>query len=820
LNEIRSAEEQSTAQGEALTPHKQNFEISSDEVERTNNITTLLADESVKKAEIVEHTDLLGILKSNARINTQQDIKSFLARPVVYTDGVFQSSDTVSTFSQIWLFDDLLSLPMFAAKVSGFIGFRGDAVFTLQANATRFTQGRYLLNFYPSGGGYNSNPTQFFKDLHSFSLTQRTQVPGIQIDLNTETQVTLKIPFVSSYLYYPIRSATTSAKQRNIGTVQIHPYVPANVATTFTLFVHFENVELFGPTVPQAGRKSKTEVEQDSKDIGPIESTARAVSKSTQHFKNIPVIGSFVEPVKWVSDLTAMVASAFGWSKPTISDTVQVFARHRGYQNVNVDGADLGVKMSLSVKNQVAEIPVGGNDLDEMAFDYIKRIPAFVSNVTWSTSNTKQSSLYTLGLGPGGASTTATDNGNTVVTYCPCSIPVVQFALYRGGFKVTLKLVKTEFHSGRLAVVFFPNVTSGLVAPGVTYASSFYANRHIIDVRYGTEWTFEFPFISEFAYLPVGQNFGVMTIFVENPLVASATVSSSVNILVEVSGLEDLEYAQPTFINAAPYHPSAPQAGGQFDNSTYSDTIGATLPSNVNHNYSAVSIGEKFTSYRQLLKRMDIRGRSAAQVNAAYTNIIPYGVSVIEGSGTPATPTYPTIQPDTYAFICSMFTLARGSVRIKLYDPTPVGQGSCFVYTALNTGSPFNEVAYAASDTNTNTGPGVTCGNLAAQVPISDGLTAEVQVPMYSNGIAFPICDTLFVGGGASSRYVTNGFSAAPQRFLSVTKMTPTATSPNAPFTMRGVGDDFSLYGFISVPPMIVFGVSTATNPYYTNGWS
>lgn len=798
-----------------------NFEAVPDSDVNVHNLTTFVNDNISKTAHKREQVPLLSSVLDNARITQEQDIKDFLARPVVLQDGQFQATDTVTTFGILPMLDTILTGAMVAPKLVGFGGIRADVVITLQINATRFTQGRYLLNFYPTGGAMDNTHANQAIDLARFSLVQRTSVPGIQIDLNTETQVQLRIPFTSAYVFNSIRSATSGSFVRNIGSVQIHPYVATNSATSYTLLGHLENVELFLPTAPQANTKAPTvtEKEQQSKNIGPVESAAKLVSKTSKLFKNVPILSSYVEPIGWAADLVGGAASAFGWSKPTISDTITVLARNRGYQNPNYDGADMAVKMSLSVKNQVATVPgLGSTDVDEMSFDYIKTIPAWFSTVNWTTSQAKEVLLTSIPLSPQAFGVNLSDNSNSTLNYPPCCCPTMYFNLYRGSFKITIKAVKTEFHSGRLSVAFVPQPLNGLTSPGVIYPSTYFTNRHIIDVRTAKEWTFEFPFGSDFTYLNTNVTYGTVYIYIENQLVAPATVPSTVNLLLEVSGGEDLEYAQPTTMAYATYHPSVPQADmsapGLVSLSTepLDTTVGSTAVNPDTVNFAELSIGEKFNSFRQLIKRMDVRGRKTATPNVAgqYTIIMPFAREVVEGVGTAGSPTYPFTQPDTFSMVSNMFAIGRGSVRIKLYDPTPSASGACFAYVTPIGSSKTSQVTYSTTDSGGKVGPAGAMGSLSAQVPISDGLTAEVQIPMYCGAFGYSNADTNI--SPTVSYPAIN--SSAPSYALNITQMSPLATSPNAPFTLRGAGDDFSLHCFVCIPPVIA-----VSSTYSTNGW-
>lgn len=761
--------------------------------------TVFVSEETSKIATKRNYTPLLKQILTRQDINEEQTIKSFLGKPVMIADGLFQSSDVVSTFGQFHVPGSIIgSTPLIQNKLSGFLGFKATTVFTLQVNANRFVQGRYLLNFYPLCGAYGTVEAARKLAIHQYSLMQRTQVPGIQIDLNCETQVVLKVPFVSAYPFYPMRALNTSVSARSIGAIQIHPYIATNVNVSYTLFAHFEDVELIGATIPQS-----TNSEQKSKDMGTVETNLRKLTISSNYAKKLPVIGSSIESVGWVADIMANVASVWGWSKPTQNTAPAPIFRHRGLQNQNIDGADVSAKISLSCKNEVATIDgLLGSNIDEMSFKYIQSIPAWYRTLTWNASDLKEVQLTSVGLHPLAFFSNSTDNGNGVQSWPPCSWPALNFVNYRGSFNLTLKLVKTEFHSGRLLVVFYPFIgDGGLATPSMTYAQTFYCHRHIIDIRYGNEWTFNFPFTADYLYKDIGSAYGNVYIYVENPLVAPPSVSSTINILIEVSGGEDLEYAVPRPYGVLPYFPNAPQAsnGGQFACDKIEEIIGTARADEEDIITSALVVGEKITSYRQLLKRFELRVNRTSTTNDNFYYILPYTHGLVSGLGTAGSPTFPAVNADTIVRTGLCFALARGSIRTKLYDPKPANSGSCVAYSSQSFAAITYEYQSGSVASDGSTGASATFGKPTALITVNDGLTAELQLPMYSYSYAFPICDVMQFSG---SPYQTRG--PAPNQIINVTNLFTTGT--RAPYYMRAIGDDFSYGYFISTIPLIAGG--------------
>ncbi len=751
-----------------------------------------------------DFANLPELLFKNVVVNQEQDIKDFLNKPFLLDSGSLAVGDTVSTFTPFTLFDSIFAgSSLYADKVRGFLGFKADTVFTLQINATRFIQGRYMLCFYPSGGAQSNVDGDLGLAMHRFSLTTRTQCPHVEIDLACETQVVMKVPYVSSYPFYPLRSIAGGAFTRGIGIVQMHPYQSTSAPCDYSLYVHFENVRLVIPTIPQMADAQLQE--QKSVGIGPVESTFRKISRSTKYAKKLPVIGTNVSSLGWVADIFADVASVWGWSKAHVASPPVPMFRNRAYQNYNVDGGDVSAKLSLSCKNQISTIRgLSGDSLDEMAFDYIKTIPAFFQNISWS-NQTRGTSLATFELRPDFFKQSYTDNGNSVSVFPPVNIPIIHFNKYRGSFTLTFKFVKTEFHSGRLAIVFIPYAGPPLGVATATYANSLYNNRTIIDLRYGNEFTFTFPYTSEFGFLKTDQAYGRVQIFVENILVFPTTVSSTVNILCEVSGASDLEYAHPDRLAWAAYFPSAPQAsnGGQFECDKIEEMIGSSHIAGTDVALISATMGERFTSYRQLIKRMEIRPTRIVQNRAIYMSLAPFCLPCVDGTGAPATPFFPLMVPDTLSTTAFMYAMVRGSIRIKTIDNgTNVNPKNTIAWLDTSSSDQSVEIGWGSTSLDGVLGYINILANPYALTYNGDGVGNEVQIPMYSGSYAYPVVDVAL----ANTKKYRMGSSAAPNIVLTISSMA--SGTDNNPVIMRGAGDDYECGFFISTVPMILTGAT------------
>jgi hypothetical protein len=121
------------------------------------------------------------------------------------------------------------------------------------------------------------------------------------------------------------------------------------------------------------------------------------------------------------------------------------------------------------------------------------------------------------------------------------------FQYWRTGFTFTFKFVKTEFHSGRLMVVFSPGNSA------IGFTDSRFCYREILDLRESNEFTITIPYTSTLPYQSMGGpgetlgagSIGSLRIFVLNPLVGPSTVSTGIDCIVEVCADDTFEVAVP-----------------------------------------------------------------------------------------------------------------------------------------------------------------------------------------------------------------------------------------------------------------------------------
>jgi hypothetical protein len=710
---------------------------------------------------------------------------------------VLQATDSGTTFGMFAVLTTILNKNLYALKTAGFLGIKADVILRLQVNANPFQAGRYFLCFIPTvGANPNAVHTGYYLFAHRFSAVQCSQLPHAEIDLNCDTECILKIPFNSCDTMYSLRSATLADGMTDIGAVFMRPYsslitVAGSSTVSYTLWGSLENIELFGPTVPQSGRRGTvSEQELSRSKLGPISGALNRVSRAANIISEIPLLSEFASMTSFFADVGARAAKVFGYAKPDSRQPPNNIIRTIFPNAYNVDGISSGYKLALSERNELAVLPgFAGSKFDEMSIDYIKTIPSYFTNVVWNDTQNSETELIRFNLNPSYFAKGHNDSGNEVVDMTPMCWVAAFFGLYRGSIVLRFKFVKTCFHSGRLMFTFIPT-DPRFTNPDTTTPALFdYANRQIVDIRDGNEFTLAFPYTANQNYLTNGVSYGQVVISVLDPLKAPATVSSSVPILCEAWGGADLEFASPTSISWEPYLPSAAQSSDPC-NLEYSTVGGMNIVTS--DIYAKSCIGEKILSLRSLIKcAVPLPEYNGTIQTGNEWFISPWTFLWTKFVG-PTGVARPKQPADYLTAISAPFSTFRGSMRFygDTNDNTRWKANSWYAHTVLTGRITTGSTAAGTDYRNFAMNKATVIGNTSMDGGIN------FSIPYYNAYHSTPVADTIFAG---LSLDPNEARTHKPKMIYMLSTQVPVTVNFS-----RFAGDDFSFGGFVSVPPMIL----------------
>jgi hypothetical protein len=813
----------------------------------TDATTTFVTDANVVATTVPRPMYAPRNLYMSSTDNYMQEIKTFLEKPQLVVSGFFTNTDTASSFTQFTFPGFYGTKPIWTEKVRGYFGIRMDLSFRLVVNATRFQQGRYMLLWKPAGGADPSNAkTAALIAGHVMTLAQRSQMPHAEIDINCDTEIQFDIPFSNQFNFCHVRTITAGNSYNSLGSIQIYPYsalsaVAGSLSCGYTLYVSAKNVELIAAATPQSGRfnvtrrgKNETEKEQESANMGPISSVMSRISKASSILTGVPVLSSYASSASWIADIVGKTANVFGYSRPVNLEHANRMTKDIFPYFANTDGPDNSYPMGLSYKNELASMNgISPTDLDEMDFSFLVTIPSYIKTVKWETNATHPAGtlLDSFPVSPNGISFPSTTVNTALLLHlAPCQFVSRLFQYWRGTMVYKFKIVKTEFHSGRLSFSFNPQTSLQALSTVQSFADLPYIHRDIIDIRIDNEVIFKVPFVSDTPWkegitTDDADTTGIFAIHVIDPLVAPDTVSQSVSILVEISMGPDAEFAVPSATDiTTPFYGAAPQMGN-FDNASLPEpnncnevntTVGAMTTLDDTTVNSSLCIGEKISSLRRLMRKPSPFVFTGSTPTQSGITVWPFHVTGMTQNG--AANVNPTVASDLYGLLSSLYLYSRGSVRLKYVNANPIessiGYSSGgiaplvplyfspkYVYLLLNAtsgfGSPINYFTPASpfNAATMTTSMVITAGkeNQEIQVPHYHRLPLRNNFEHFGNTQYFYTPHSGVFTGNATTVHINR----YPVNFSATTAADAIPTR-----VFRATADDCTLSYFLSIPPL------------------
>jgi hypothetical protein len=766
----------------------------------------------------------------------ETSIEDFMSKPFFAADVSWTTSlaaNTIITGSQINVNDLITSLnSYFKNKVQGFALYRGTIVCHVKINAMPFQQGRLLLHFLPNYVQRVAADSSF-GPMHNASLTTKSMQPGIELDCR-DTECVLEIPYVAPTNWCKAVQPTEGATSEyyDWGTFFLSVLSPlmatgdAGVVEVDTsIYFYFKNFELVGPTVPQAGGGAKLKkfknasVNRESATVsehGAVTTALSLASQAASALSSIPMISAVTEPLSWALRVASGVASVFGWSKPPNNSSTGYISRAFNKYAATSDGDDPSFTLGLLHDNAVLMTDINSvRPEDEMSSRFLYGVEAYIGTTTspWTLTTTSGTSLFTLPISPSnmnvsGSLTYGTTPAHTA-TYSmgpPFWYLSNFFTYWRGSIKLKFKVIKTDFHSGRLQLTYTPIGYGTVQHP--TLATANIALREIIDIRTGNEFEFTLPWYCATNYLPIAQAAGQIDLLVLNELKGPASVSSTVNILVYASAGDDFELAGPgsNFTSGTGNtiaYPFSPQSGEEL---IVSEKVGGQGTSKNSMVHCLHSMGELFASVKQLLNRQHVIRMTTQPTGSGYT-IWPWFSSVISLNGTTGVIVSPPNGGDMYSVIAPMYAFYKGSMRVGIKTPASYPLSICGSVNPTYTSYTTNVAVLAAAAWD-NAATGSVTWN-ASSVTYAPSMNAGVAVS--DNGIGGALFRVPYYCQTKSSMVIVHSTATAnvppdisqPTTILNMYVPGSTFGNNVANGITRACADDFQFSYFIGCPPLL-----------------
>lgn len=655
-----------------------------------------------------------------------QDLRDYFSRPRMIRTGTLPAARGAIVSDEVGVASLSTWYPNFLTRLAGVYAIRFSICFTVRVSTTPFNQGILCSSFqYASSIG---NAYEYTRGTFSFSADQ---VPSVTINFEESNECTLKVPFLSTLEYLPLRGGFVNVLPYGTWTMNNlvnAPALPTTSNPTYKVYIHLEDLELIGVTslvdntaTLNSGYGTKDNVrvvrrmakgiaiaDRELRKSKVISSTLGSVGKALSLVSKVPVIGSYMGTPSWLANTLAKTASAFGYAAPAMEEACQLKLDRQTLDPTHIDVPIASSKLSnfQSNKLEISEA-MGASTEDQMSFAYVLSKPSQIYVGAVTTANISNTLVYGTKISPMSFWFRSTGNGNipmptssTATTNCiyPSNIMNLcdHFRYWRGGLTFNIEFSKTQFHAGQLLVTFIPfaetgsaNVINNIVripetSGGLTQPNQF---SMLLDLRSGNSFDFHVPFIFDTPYASVNDSTGSLSMVVVNPLLATSTqVATSIDFIVRVSARDDFEFTVPVppsfCVTNTNFGEAFLQSGyDTMDNSENYDGFGG----DVIVEPSANIIGEKFNSLKQL-----------AMIPTWFHALVP-NITIAEfviphwtytPSFTLATPMSTTasapLATSHTAKIASMYSFSNGSTRFTVQPQGEPGPANIVAYYKSN----------------------------------------------------------------------------------------------------------------------------------------
>jgi hypothetical protein len=464
-------------------------------------------------------------------------------------------------------------------RVSNFALLRSKLNVKIVINGNGFHYGRAIAayNPLPDQDTLTVDRSFFIQDL--IAATQR---PHVYLDPTTSQGGNLLLPF-----FFPRNALRVPlAEWRTMGEMVLQSFQPlkhANGATdrvTISVFAWAEDLTLSMPTSanagsiapqcdvePQAGMSSVMG-SKDEYGKGVISQPASVLAKAMGALTSAPVIGPYARATQMAASATAGIASLFGYSRPNVIADIMPYKPTFVGNLANTNVPDTAQRLSMDVKQEVTIDPrvTGLGSADEMGIKDLASRESYVTQFPWATDDPSEQLLWNCRVTPAMFDINAAGDDPEIhmTPSCWVSMP---FNNWRGTMKFRFQIVSSNYHKGRLKIVYEPYANvSNEYNTNYTYLLDIAEEKDFtVEVGWGNALGFlEFdtpgasgttPFSTTVIGDIATSTFnGIIKVYVVNELtVPNSTINNDIAINVFTSMCDDFEVANPADDRIAQY---------------------------------------------------------------------------------------------------------------------------------------------------------------------------------------------------------------------------------------------------------------------------
>lgn len=541
-------------------------------------------------------------------------LADFLSRPAKIATYTWTENAPAGTQTTFYPWELYFNNANIKNKLQNFGLMRCTLKVKFTINASQFYYGS-LGAFYSPLSGYAEDTTGASRGFAAGTQILQSQKPHVWLDPQSTSTSEMELPFFFHRNWLDTRVNNTLRFMGKIDLSQFAALRSANGVTTagvnIVVYAWAENVELTAPTSAPI-LQSKKEYRKDGQISGP----ASTVAKAAGMFRNVPIVGDFAKATEMAAGAVGSMASFFGFTNvPNVRDIEGVksvpfhtLASSEISEPIN--------KLSLQPKQEVSisTTMLGDDFADQLHIANFCQRESFLAGALWSTADPEDKILFTSGVTPELYSKSSGTNYNLYNT--PMAHVSRLFTYWRGDIIFRFKLIKTQYHRGRINVCWDAMANVATAMPG--YGNPAVMNM-VFDLEDSDELEVRVPYVQALPFVKMtdepyaglvaqgpywsngatptfsGRFNGVIQVRVINRLTAPEA-SSDVDLLVFVRAADNIEFAQPTDL------PQELTRGVLQSKKTYDTQCFGNPTASDPKTYDEV-FGERIVSMRELLHR-------------------------------------------------------------------------------------------------------------------------------------------------------------------------------------------------------------------------
>jgi hypothetical protein len=588
------------------------------------------------------------------------ELGKFLSRPVKIQEYQWTPGGT-RLFATFNPWEDFFSNVDVLDKINRFRNLRANLKIKVLVNGNPFYYGRALLSYNPYlwDDDVTKNRAFFEQD-----LVQASQKPHILLDPTTSQGGEMVLPFIWPENWLDITSVDWEAymglctihdfdilRHANGGTDPISVVVFAwaeecalSIPTTAAAQSGITDVPLdeFGFPVPyeeQSGSSSKKKktrkmTNQSNSDEfqnnGLISKPASTIAKVADALSMIPVLTPYAKATSMVASKVGQVAKIFGYSRPQVLHDILTYTPRYMGNICNTDAPEPLVKLSVDSKNELTidtrVMGLGGHD--ELTINSIAQRPSYWRQFDWPETAVTDTLLTSMRVMP---SYIQSLSASPVLELHPTALAfaATPFQFWQGSIRFRFNVVASEYHRGRLRIVYNPStLPAGAIPFNQTYSSVVDISEDR-DFEYEVKWTdvrawatvigipniAATPIYSDVSPITGGTatDNGTLSVYVVNELATPSNTAADVKVQIWVSAGDDFAVSVPAMsaINDISVYQQQTEIAPEVMATTTDSSNIPTEPEDVasfgqsipEDNQYLVYQGERIVSFRDLLRR-------------------------------------------------------------------------------------------------------------------------------------------------------------------------------------------------------------------------